>query len=47
MTPDSRYLYVANGGSGSISGFAIDASSGALSPVPGSPFASGWILGSS
>jgi len=38
------YLYVANTGSeanppGSISGFAIDSATGALTPVPGSPFA--------
>jgi 6-phosphogluconolactonase len=39
-TPDGRFLYVANDGSpGSVSGFAIDSSSGALSPVPGSPVA--------
>jgi 6-phosphogluconolactonase len=39
-TPDGRFLYVANDGSpGSVSGFAVSRSSGALSPVPGSPVA--------
>jgi 6-phosphogluconolactonase len=33
------FLYVANQGSEDISGFAIDARSGSLAPVPGSPFA--------
>ena len=40
------FLYVANNGSaqnvgGSISGFAVDAATGNLSPVPGSPFKAG------
>jgi len=44
-----NFVYVANGGSGDISGFAISAVSGlpdtgALTPVPGSPFASGVSL---
>lgn len=33
----SRFAYVANGGGG-ISGFALDDASGALTPMPGSPF---------
>ncbi len=41
VTPDGRYLYVANDATdtdpGSVSGFAIDPSSGKLTPVPGSP----------
>jgi DNA-binding beta-propeller fold protein YncE len=41
VTPDGRYLYVANDATdtdpGSVSGFAVDSSSGKLSPVPGSP----------
>jgi 6-phosphogluconolactonase len=34
----SKFLYVSNIGENSISGFAIDPHSGALGPVPGSPF---------
>jgi DNA-binding beta-propeller fold protein YncE len=41
VTPDGRYLYVANDATdtdpGSVSGFALDPSSGKLTPVPGSP----------
>lgn len=35
------FLYVANGGSGNISGFSVNASNGNLMPIPGSPFAAG------
>jgi 6-phosphogluconolactonase len=34
-------LYVINNQQGSVSGFAVDKSSGALSPVAGSPFPAG------
>lgn len=34
VTPDGRFVYVSNAGSGSISGFAIG-SGGALTPLPG------------
>jgi len=34
-----RFGYVANAGSSSVSGFALDATTGALQPMPGSPFA--------
>ena len=34
MTPDGRFVYVSNAGSGSISGFAIG-SGGTLTPIPG------------
>ena len=34
-----HYLYVTNGGSANVSAFAINASSGALTHVEGSPFA--------
>jgi len=36
-----RFLYVANRGAGNVSGFSINAAGGALTPIPGSPFASG------
>ncbi len=35
------YTYTTNYGSGDVSGFSLDPSSGALTPVAGSPFASG------
>jgi 6-phosphogluconolactonase len=34
----SRFVYVANGGSNSISAYSIDASSGVLTPISGSPY---------
>ena len=37
-TPGNAFVYTANAGGNSISGFANDAT-GALTPVPGSPFA--------
>jgi 6-phosphogluconolactonase len=37
-TSPSLFVFVSNTASNSISGFAIDKSSGALMPVPGSPF---------
>jgi hypothetical protein len=41
VTPDGRHLYVTNfSGSGSVSGFSVGAS-GALTPLPGSPWAAG------
>ncbi|HTQ53409.1 MAG TPA: beta-propeller fold lactonase family protein [Bryobacteraceae bacterium] len=42
----ARFLYVGNISVGNISGYAIDAASGALSPLSGSPFADGgaWQL---
>jgi 6-phosphogluconolactonase (cycloisomerase 2 family) len=36
VTPDGRFLYAA--GSGSISAFSVDLTTGALTPVAGSPF---------
>jgi len=38
---DNRYLYVSNSRSNDVSAFAVDAGSGALTAVPGSPFAAG------
>jgi len=40
VTPSQRFLYAANTGAG-ISGYAIDSTTGALTPVQGSPFATG------
>ena len=39
VTPNGAYLYSANYGSGSVSAYSIDPSTGALTPVAGSPFA--------
>lgn len=39
VAPHGAFVYVANTLSDSISGFAVDPTSGALTPVPGSPFA--------
>lgn len=39
------YLYVTNGTSNNVSAFTIDPSTGALGPVPGSPFPPGPFLG--
>jgi len=36
--PQSRFLYVTAGGGATIWGFSINSSSGALTPIPGSPF---------
>jgi 6-phosphogluconolactonase (cycloisomerase 2 family) len=36
--PNTKFLYTANTGAGTISGFAIDAATGNLAPVPGTPF---------
>jgi 6-phosphogluconolactonase (cycloisomerase 2 family) len=40
-----HFLYAGNSGSDSLSAFAIDPSSGILTPVPGSPFATGGAAG--
>jgi len=42
IDPTGRYLYTASL-MGSLYGFEIDASTGALTPVPGSPFATGNV----
>ena len=41
ITPDGAFLYITNSTSKSISGFKIDRATGALRPVPGSPFNAG------
>jgi 6-phosphogluconolactonase (cycloisomerase 2 family) len=38
-------LYVANGGSNNVSAFSVNPATGALTPVPGSPFATGGSAG--
>jgi 6-phosphogluconolactonase len=39
MDPQGQYLYAAtSSGAGAVAGFSIDETSGALTPVPGSPF---------
>ena len=40
-TSDKKYVYVVNSGSNDISAFAVDPGTGALTAVPGSPFAAG------
>jgi hypothetical protein len=41
LDPYGRFLYGAEGGSNDLLGDLIDFSTGALSPIPGSPFAAG------
>jgi hypothetical protein len=41
VEPSGRFVYAANYAAGNISAYAIDAASGALTPVAGSPFAAG------
>jgi len=38
MDPWGKYLYVTSAGGSSIDGFAVDTVSGALTPLPGSPY---------
>jgi hypothetical protein len=42
VTPSGRFAFVTNYlSNGSVSGFSIDATTGALTPIPGSPFRAG------
>ena len=41
VDPSGKFVYVPNAGSNNISAFLVDTASGALSPIPGSPFAAG------
>ncbi len=41
ITPKGNFIYAAHYGSSTISGFAINATTGALTAVPGSPFPAG------
>lgn len=43
VDPTGSYVYVANYGSNNISGFTLNASSGQLTSISGSPFASGGL----
>ena len=46
IDPTGKFAYVANGYSKNVSGYAIDASTGTLTPVKGSPFEAGaWPAG--
>ena len=38
MTPDGKFLFIANFLDNTISAFSIDAASGVLTPITGSPF---------
>jgi 6-phosphogluconolactonase len=40
-TNPPRFVYVTNGGSNNVSAYAVDAASGALTAIAGSPFATG------
>jgi 6-phosphogluconolactonase (cycloisomerase 2 family) len=39
LHPTGKFLYVTNGGDGTISGYTINSTSGALTLISGSPFA--------
>jgi DNA-binding beta-propeller fold protein YncE len=41
VDPTGKFAYVTNGNDNTVSGFSIDGKTGALTPVPGSPFAAG------
>jgi 6-phosphogluconolactonase len=45
VTPDGKFVIVANQGTSNVSVFSLDASTGVLAAVPGSPFASGSAPG--
>ncbi len=41
VDPSGKFAYVANSGSSNVSAYTINATTGALTAVPGSPFAAG------
>jgi 6-phosphogluconolactonase len=41
VEPTGTFSYVVNSGSDTVSVFAIDATTGALTPISGSPFTTG------
>jgi 6-phosphogluconolactonase (cycloisomerase 2 family) len=41
--PRGRFVYVANANANTVSGYSVDAATGALTAVPGSPFAAGTL----
>jgi 6-phosphogluconolactonase len=45
VTPDGKFVVVANQGTNSVAVFSLNATTGALTEVPGSPFASGSAPG--
>jgi lactonase family protein with 7-bladed beta-propeller len=45
VTPDGKFVVVVNQGTSNVSVYSLDASTGALAAVPGSPFASGSAPG--
>jgi lactonase family protein with 7-bladed beta-propeller len=45
VTPDGKFVVVANSATSTVAVFSLDASTGALTEVPGSPFASGQQAG--
>jgi 6-phosphogluconolactonase (cycloisomerase 2 family) len=44
IDPTGQYLYVSNGNDATVSGFTINASTGALTAMAGSPFPTGAII---
>ena len=38
IDPANQFLYVANGSTGTVTSFTLNAATGALTPMPGSPF---------
>ncbi len=43
VSSDNQFVYTANFGSNDVSAYAIDAGTGALTPLAGSPFAAGSL----
>jgi len=41
MAQDAQFAYTASPNTGNVVGYRIDSATGALTPVPGSPFATG------
>ena len=41
IDPANQFLYVANGSAGTVTSFTLNAATGALTPMLGSPFAVG------
>jgi YVTN family beta-propeller protein len=41
VDPTGKFAYVTNSGSATVSGYAIEPTAGALTPIKGSPFAAG------
>jgi len=42
IDPTNQYLYVGNGGAGTVIGFALNVATGGLTTIPGSPFVAGF-----